>query len=117
MCISVANQFFKEFTITVDAQNVFLLLLISSVLKKYGSCYLCSSNGTPHTNHLIVKGHLTSLSWINTAPVPIVLNIDIPNQMEPVCFGSGTLSCIAHKSQLLKTLFSTNLKILDEAGT
>jgi hypothetical protein len=38
--------------------------------------------GTPHTNLLIMKGHFKSLPRINTAPVPIVLSIDIPTQTE-----------------------------------
>jgi hypothetical protein len=51
------------------------------VFKKYGSCYLCNSN--PHTNLLIVKGHIESLSWINTVAIPTVLGIDILCKMEP----------------------------------
>jgi hypothetical protein len=27
--------------------------------------------------------HLKSLSWINSVPVPIIVSIDLPTQMEP----------------------------------
>jgi hypothetical protein len=37
----------------------------------------------PHISLLILKGYFKSLSEINTAPVPIVLSIDIPTEMEP----------------------------------
>jgi hypothetical protein len=67
------NNLFKN-----AAQNVSLLLLNSSVLKKYGSYYLCSSNGTLHTNLLIMKRHFKGLSQINTAPVHIVLALIYP---------------------------------------
>jgi hypothetical protein len=45
--------------------------------KGTGPHYSCSSNGTTHNNLLILKGHFKSLSRINTAPVPIGLNIDV----------------------------------------
>jgi hypothetical protein len=32
---------------------------------------------------MIMKGHFRNLSWIKTAPTPIVLSIDTPTQMEP----------------------------------
>jgi hypothetical protein len=51
--------------------------------KKYGSYNSWSSNGTPHTNLLIVKGHFKLLPRINTAPIPIVLSIDIRTQTKP----------------------------------
>jgi hypothetical protein len=35
-----------------------------------------------HNNLLIVKGHFKRLPRINTAPVPTVLSIDMPTQME-----------------------------------
>jgi hypothetical protein len=35
-----------------------------------------------HTPVLILMGHFKSLSQINTSPVPIVLSIDTPTQME-----------------------------------
>jgi hypothetical protein len=44
---------------------------------------LRSWNGTPHTNLLIMKGHLKSLSWTNTTLVPILLSMYTPTQMEP----------------------------------
>jgi hypothetical protein len=66
-----------------DAQNVSLLLLNNIVLKRYGHCYSCSSNGTKHTKILIAMGHSKSLSWINNAPEPIVLSTDTPVQIKP----------------------------------
>jgi hypothetical protein len=36
----------------------------------------------PHISLLILKGYFKSLSEIYTAPVPIVLSIDIPTEME-----------------------------------
>jgi hypothetical protein len=36
-----------------------------------------------HTNLLIMKGHFKRLPRINTTPIPIVLSIDLPTQMEP----------------------------------
>jgi hypothetical protein len=41
---------------------------INDGLKKYGSYYSCSRNGTPHTSLIIVKGHYKSLSQINIDP-------------------------------------------------
>jgi hypothetical protein len=35
-----------------------------------------------HINLLIVKGHFKSLSRINATPIPIILSIDIPTQVE-----------------------------------
>jgi hypothetical protein len=58
--------------------------LISSVYNETWVLLFCSSNGTPHTSLLIMKGHFRSKSWINTAPVPTVLSVDIPTHMEPV---------------------------------
>jgi hypothetical protein len=49
----------------------------------HGFYYSCSSNGTPHTNLLIMKGHFKNLYWINTAQTPIVLSTDIPTQVKP----------------------------------
>jgi hypothetical protein len=37
----------------------------------------------PLASLLIAKGHFKSMSGTNTAPVPIVLSIDITSQMEP----------------------------------
>jgi hypothetical protein len=34
---------------------------------------------TPHINLLIMKLYFKNLSWIDTEPVPFVLNIDILN--------------------------------------
>jgi hypothetical protein len=73
----------KWLTITADAKNVFLLLLNNIVFKIYQSHYLCSGNGTPHTNLLIVEGHFKNLSLINTLPIPITSSNDIPTQTEP----------------------------------
>jgi hypothetical protein len=60
-----ANKLSERLNITVDAQNICLLLL------KKVSYYSCSSNGTPLTNLLTAKGHFKSLSWINATPIPI----------------------------------------------
>jgi hypothetical protein len=57
--------------------------LTYSSVKKYGSCYSCSSCGTPHTNLLIMKEYFKILFRINTAPTPIVLNTAISTQMKP----------------------------------
>jgi hypothetical protein len=57
-----------------------------------------------------MKGHFKSLSQINPAPVPVVLSTDKPTQVEPsfmsenVSFGSRTLSRIARKNQLQKSV-------------
>jgi hypothetical protein len=62
-----------------------MLLICSELivcLKKYGSCYLYSSNGALYTNPLTVKGYFRSLTWINTAAVLFVLSIDILAQVE-----------------------------------
>jgi hypothetical protein len=64
----------------------------------------------PHVNLLIMKGHFKSLSQINIVPVPIVLSIDIPTNMEPsfvsenMSFGLRTSSCTAHKKQVKNAL-------------
>jgi hypothetical protein len=47
------------------------------------SYYWWNSNGTLHTNLLIMKGYFRSVSQINTAPIHIVLSTHIPTQMEP----------------------------------
>jgi hypothetical protein len=55
-----------------------ITLCINSLFKEYRPCYSCSSNGTQHTNLLILKGYFKSLSQINTVPIPVVLSTDIP---------------------------------------
>jgi hypothetical protein len=45
--------------------------------------YSCRSSGTLHINLKIMKGHFRRISQISTVPVPIVLSIDTPTQMEP----------------------------------
>jgi hypothetical protein len=86
--------------------------LLISVSIKYGPYYSCSSNGTPHANLLIVKGHVKSLSRIKVAPIPDALNTDIPTQKQAsseknVGFGSRTLTCTASKTSY-KNSFSCN---------
>jgi hypothetical protein len=62
--------------------NVSLLLLSKSVLKR--DLLLVQHNDTPLINPLILKGHLKSLSQINTAQVlRIDLNADTPTQVKP----------------------------------
>jgi hypothetical protein len=70
----------------------------------------------PLTNYLIVKKHFKSLSRINTASVPIVLNIDTPTQMLPSLvgekykvFGPGTPSYVVRKITYGNAIFSVNL--------
>jgi hypothetical protein len=53
------------------------------VFKKMWVLLFVSNNGTPHINLLIVKVHFKTLSLINTATIPTVLNNDIPTQLEP----------------------------------
>jgi hypothetical protein len=110
------NKLFIKVAITEDAQNVSVLLLNNSVLKMYGPYYSCSSNGTPHTNLLIVKGLFKSLSCINTAPVPTVLRIDVPTLMEPIFIGEISVldqkhcymrpAKTSHKNALVTAFFS-----------
>jgi hypothetical protein len=64
-------------TITIDDWGWSFLFLNKSVSRKYVSCYPCGSSGTQHTNLLIVKGHFKHLSWISTAPLPIVLSTNV----------------------------------------
>lgn len=45
-----------------------------------------NSDGGLHANLLIKKRYFRSLSFINTAPISVVLRIDIPTQMEPTFF-------------------------------
>jgi hypothetical protein len=58
---------------------------------------------------MIVRGQFKSLSEINTAPIMIVLRIDIPTQMGPsfisenVSFWIRTPLCTACKNQLQKS--------------
>jgi hypothetical protein len=70
---------------------------------------------------MIVKSDYKSLSGINTAPIPTVLSIDTPTQMEPsfisnnVTFGSRTPPCTARKNQSQKCLllFNRHLGLLE----
>jgi hypothetical protein len=74
---------------------------------------LCSSNGTHHANLLIVKGHFKSLSRINTSPVPTVLSINTPSQLEPSVISEkckfcakGTVMYCPQKKKSYKNAFS-----------
>jgi hypothetical protein len=49
----------------------------------YRSEFLVFSKNMGPIREAAVKGHFKRLLRINTAPVPIVLSIDIPTQMEP----------------------------------
>jgi hypothetical protein len=53
LCVYVkVKKLFKTLTVTVEVQNVSLLLLNNSVLKRYESYYSCSSNGNVTVNIL-----------------------------------------------------------------
>jgi hypothetical protein len=85
------------FNILTPLKNVTdIPLSMNSVLKKYGSYYSCSSNGKSHIDLVTMKDTFEVLYCINIAPVPTVLGIDVPTQMEPsfirekLSFGSRT---------------------------
>jgi hypothetical protein len=60
----------------------YIFLLGRKVGYKCESYYSHSSDGIPH-QFSNCEGALQSLSWINTAPVPIALSTETPTQMEP----------------------------------
>jgi hypothetical protein len=54
-----------------------------------------------HTNVLIMKGNLRSISQINTAPVPIFLGIGVLTQIEPSFISKKPKYCVKNTYHVL----------------